>query len=713
MKIRNAHVTEQTDSFNRLLMIKPLHHLKLTLAPLHDNVKPILTINGKNLFNGSFDNGYLEFGKKKLLKPDSLKYRTTKWFPILASQGKSLVLSGTAHNRSTWQFKTSDGSIITDVGLAQKYKKVSDVLHDKTVSKVDIPENAVYARVYYSCLDEEDTELDHRLQIEYGKIPTSYQPFEEMAFDLPELNKNDSLVFENGIWSHMTKHGNHTIHINNAVIFTGFQLSVSPDTCRLTYSWADDEKNIIHTGIYGVRFNTKDSNPICERIEDAKNLHFNCVIGNSNATPYQNDFDSIYPWSDIKVCNVKILKNGKRKITYWGEEGFLLNGLNGNVMVEIPKFYCKREIIDDYEYLWISATEQKDFTLDPSFNTETGTVDHIYIGTYLSRIRSGRLISISNSYPLIRKSMHKLRDLIKNSKGFTECDLLSILTLQRLFLVETAVLDSQSIFTGNVYLPYLLKDKSTSYYAVKSELATNRIIVKDTNMTRRFREGDAVSILKQWKDYMNKSDRFQRIITSIRAHGNQTLEIAFTGNPIDIEKGETGITCLPCRNGETDKLPYATGSIEGASGHTSFKYRGIENLWGNVFIILDNAYVKNSKLYLKYATGKTVEISYSLPVQKVQLSAQQFGDPSNMIIKKMGYDDNNPLIMFPSEIGHGASTHSYYCDAWYNLAKENVTYLITYGGAWDNKGYAGIFNFRASLTEKRAISYNGSRIMLR
>lgn len=53
--------------------------------------------------------------------------------------------------------------------------------------------------------------------------------------------------------------------------------------------------------------------------------------------------------------------------------------------------------------------------------------------------------------------------------------------------------------------------------------------------------------------------------------------------------------------------------------------------------------------------------------------------------------------MFPSEIRNGAITSSYHCDAWYNLGKEDVTYVLTYGGAWDNKGYAGIFNLEQPL----------------
>ena len=231
-------------------------------------------------------------------------------------------------------------------------------------------------------------------------------------------------------------------------------------------------------------------------------------------------------------------------------------------------------------------------------------------------------------------------------------------------------------------------------------------------MTQKFRIGDAVSVLTSWSKFDN-TEEYQREITDINDVWNDTLEIKFTGKPVDIIERETGITCIPSINGETDRIPGVTGAVASDSGLASFKYRGIENLWGNVSILLDRAYVKDSELYIKYPNNKTVKLSYTLPVQNVQLSAKQFGNPNNMIVKKMGYDKNNPLIMFPAEIGNGALTSSYYCDSWYNLAEKDVKYILTYGGAWDNKGYAGVFNFRATFTKTDAIPFNGSRIMLR
>jgi hypothetical protein len=687
---------------------------KLSIRPIEsDGRNIILTVQNKNLYSGKYDNGYLVYGKQSFYSSKSMNYRTTKWFPVLAEQGKSLVLSGTAHNRATWQFMTADGKVMTGAGSFQKYKEVNDVYQDKTFSKIDIPKKAVAARVYFvSYKDDGADSLDNRMQIEYGKIPTYYERMKQRTYNLPSIKKGNVINLEDGKWTISGNDSSKDLDVKQLELKVGDILTLSKGTaCEVKVTWAVNTENV-NTGTYGVRWSINESNPVCERVGDAAKLHFNAAEGTTSLTPYQNDFDYIYPWSEIRVCAVKVLPDGGRKITYSTDEGFALDGSAGNIMVEIPKFYCKREIIDGYEYLWISPTRQEGFWLDPSFTVPEGEADSIYIGAYLSSIADNKLVSVSQAFPLIKRSLGKLRRFINNSDGFAECDLLSIMTVQRLYLVETAVLDSQAVFTGNVNMPYLLKDKRTSCYAIKSEKRANRIFLSKTNTTLKFHAGDAIAVLGYWNDYDNV-EAYQRVITEINDVGNGTLEIKFTGKPVDIIRHDTGITCIPSRNGETDLIPDITGSVSADSGQSSFKYRGIENLWGNVSILLNRAYVKNSRLYIEYPDNKTVEIDYTLPTQNVQLSSKVFGNPINMSVKRMGYDKNNPLIMFPSEIGGGALTSSYYCDAWYNLAEKDVNYTLTYGGAWDNKGYAGIFCFRATFTENDAIPYNGSRIMLR
>lgn len=322
---------------------------------------------------------------------------------------------------------------------------------------------------------------------------------------------------------------------------------------------------------------------------------------------------------------------------------------------------------------------------------------------------------ISDTFPALRKNMNEIRRMTAaiGHGMYSECDLLAVLTVQRLFLVEAANLDSQTVFEGVVHIPYIIKNKESSYYAINSKTESNTIVLRKSKVTKQFMKNDCVALLENWKDYKNTPDICQRTIIKIEDIDDETFEVTFSGVPMDIIEGQTGLTCLPRKNGDTDDLCYHSGKCDMPSGHASFKYRHIENFWGSLSILLENVTVCNNEMTIQYPDGTTKKLGYQLPAQDIILLPKNFGAPTQMCIKEMGYDKTQPLLMLPSVIGDGASTSTYYCDAWYNMAEEDVTYLVSYGGAWDNRGYAGIFDFRAGFNEEERIPFNGSRMMIR
>lgn len=82
---------------------------------------------------------------------------------------------------------------------------------------------------------------------------------------------------------------------------------------------------------FGVRF--EGSNPVGTRTGSAIGLTALVGVGDKIVL---NDFDSKFPWSHIRRCN---LSNDGQVVAYEGEPGYTADGTNGNVMVEIPKFY--------------------------------------------------------------------------------------------------------------------------------------------------------------------------------------------------------------------------------------------------------------------------------------------------------------------------------------------------------------------------------------
>ena len=119
-----------------------------------------------------------------------------------------------------------------------------------------------------------------------------------------------------------------------------------------------------NTKKYGVRRKiTNNSSSAWERVGDAVNLVANaCKNGNNDV---QNDFDSIYPWSDIISYNYNTTTH--QRVADYGDADFTFDGSNGIVLTEIPEFYYQRYKEVDatdgytYEYIWISEYALKGF----------------------------------------------------------------------------------------------------------------------------------------------------------------------------------------------------------------------------------------------------------------------------------------------------------------------------------------------------------------
>lgn len=480
-------------------------------------------------------------------------------------------------------------------------------------------------------------------------------------------------------------------------------------------------EKIIYTGSYGIRHRIADPVPICERTGAAAGLRFNYMLETEPAAPYDNDFDHIYPWAGMRRCAISY-QEGIRRVIYEGDAAYRTDGTAGEIMVEIPKHYVRRVVTSEYETIEISNEPAEGFVLDPSFLTREGEQEYIYVGAYFASEHIGgqgqlMLGSRSDAQVSMYRTGSEFLQLAEANPGFEEEDLCAALTLQRLFVVETAMLDSKSVFEGNIYMPYMISDKMSTYYSLDSAEQTNTIRLTDNSISRRFLPGNAVAIMNSWPDYDSPEyANRKRVVTGRRQRDDGSVEISFSGSPVNLTAHGTGISELPEYTGGPDRIAYHTGAGTESLpevGHDAFKYRGIENLWGGIWVVLQGCSVTDSVLTVEYPDKRTAKLNYALPVQNVELSSKCFGAPDEMCVKKMGYDEAHPLIALPSEIGNGASTCTWYCDAWYNQAEPGKKYIVTYGGAWDNMGYAGVFAFRASFRADQKITFNGARLMNR
>lgn len=224
---------------------------------------------------------------------------------------------------------------------------------------------------------------------------------------------------------------------------------------------------------------------------------------------------------------------------------------------------------------------------------------------------------------------------------------------------------------------------------------------------------------------LNSQKAFNANLTAEGYHqgglGNEVTSGTVTVN------GATAYSFVPC--GTTNSLGNGTGIIkythtntnaEGASTGTKVvnvpRYRGIENpfghVWKNVIDVVvagtDNS-VYICKDYTKFGTfeGGTNPTAEQLIAAGYELQDFKESTITGQYVKKLV--NNNQADLFPTVVGNGASTTTYYCDYhWTSATATPRTLLI--GGGSGNGSDAGLFALISGAVLDYSLASVGTRI---
>lgn len=415
--------------------------------------------------------------------------------------------------------------------------------------------------------------------------------------------------------------------------------------------------------LYGIKRKVNDNTSSAwERIEDSVGL---VAKATKNGEEVQNDFDNRYPWSEIISYNYNVEE--KKINAYYGDPTFKFDGSNGEVLTRIPEFYWKREIIDGYEYIYISDYAIAGFNKSEEFS----------VGRYDACIdEDGKLHSYSGYSPSTNKNITQHRDAAKLlSDEFCMIDYRYFM-LQLLYLVEYANYNSQSqLGNGIVSMRYTASDK-----AIIAGETTNTIVIATNDY---FKVGQQIAIGTTVDGVSICKDR---TITEIAEYSKDTTEgtaITFDGEPVNIAIGNIIHACAQ-KEGGCDSLGMKSGCLANDSQHAVI-YRGIENIFGNVFNWIDGLNIQEYQAYIcrnpeEYTSDK-FDGSY---IKLGYMNCQE----RDMYIKKLGFDEKNPDIALPIEIGGGAGSSSGMCDFYYSSEGNRVArvgggfYIGANAGLW-------------------------------
>lgn len=753
-------------SDNDISVKEPFYHvdsdkISFTIEPVVGFTKGMeLIFKGEDITPEGYDTGKVNGIRDELT--DDKGCRTTPWMEVDKSKG-SVILTGDM-NCAIWQFMNANGEItnIEDLYYEEDDEEVTDEegenvlcsigsieLTNRSYSKMEIPEDAVKCRVTYAdeSIDGRSFSDNRGIIMFYGKMLQGYSDSGASSCVLPDLTTGQSIVYDNGNWS-LYVNGSYMqdLDIDPPAIYDGAGIFMQGEICGKVIVNEKSERTVGNKDAeYGIEFSVNRGLSVGRRLGDAVGMHFDYCADNEMVGGSGNDFDLAYPWSEMKLCNIVDGEEGTR-IVYQGEAGYADDGSNGNVMVEIPRFYVKRIQNDDIEQIWISGTEHDGYVLDPVFIDNGEEKEYVYVGAYQGVVEDDILLSKSGVYPSVNLTYDDMRRMARsNGEGYRALGYNMYSALQKLFLVETGCLDSTSLMAGEQDLYYYsqVKDynnKNTAI-AIQSVQASNKIVVNDFYATQKFEEGGSVVFLNVsdgWealekaggpngtdKVEIKKRDEDEeeneieggacREITSVETDGGH-IEINFDGDPIDIRAGETVIASYPSRTGKTKDITYCTGYLVSNNGRHGFKYRNIENLYGSEMTMLGaDAYIKNGIFCFIDGYGEEQELNEYIPEQNMGLDGgiSEHNNTNDICIKKMSFDADNPTIMIPVE--YGASVYSYYGDYYYYKSSDDKKeYYLAVGDPMNAKRAGGLFEMRAIIdSEDFARYYCGGRIMFR
>lgn len=445
---------------------------------------------------------------------------------------------------------------------------------------------------------------------------------------------------------------------------------------------------------YGVRW-AGTSSTSCERLGDSVGLVANAYKGSTDTTVV-NDFDNIYPWSGMKRCNVN--ESGDI-LAYEGDPNFKLDGTNGDVMVEIPKFYYKRTKAGTIEEWWICGVKLPGYELHPLFMDDGKEMSKVFHSCYNASAYTDetdnkvKLRSASGDEPKTRTTMASFRTYARNKGSIWGMeDLTCISALQMLYLVEYANTNSQAMLgQGCSKLRYLANiTVATAAESTNSvTLASNPFLVG-----QRIEIGTSLG-----------SANVSTTARNVTAVSGTT--VTFDGDPITVAVGNIVWNVAPL-NGTSDIIGNKSGWVKGENnypdGKADVRYRGIEGFHGKNYRFIDGCNIKNRQTYYCGSMADYANLVYDGKYKAVGYTNAN-GDGW---VKSLGYDVNAPWVMMINAVG--GSSNTYIPDYYYQNTGER---LLLLGGYWYSGSAAGLFYAHCANAVSSSYLFYGAHLLIK
>ena len=456
--------------------------------------------------------------------------------------------------------------------------------------------------------------------------------------------------------------------------------------------------------IYSVSYDNSTMAHVGTREDDAVGMS---AAASTDTVKGANDFDAVPIFHSVRA-NGYVDESGEFVITALeGEPIFSLDGSNGDVWVLFKTCFFKVEMGSTVDRYSVSDEPHgAGWFPTPGAIRPDGTLrPFIAIAAYrMSLDANGLPVSVSGKSPQYGVS-HNNQITTMRKKGNQYCGQTSkdMFHLTTLMTIEYATRHEKSIVYGCLTYSY-------QYTPAVMETGVERIILT-ADQAANVIVGSCVSIgapnsLSSGNPYIDrnsagmssKANRVKVTKKETLSDGNVAVYVDNGGTVFDTTTGSftvdgtaynapTYITSMPWWTGSTDGVLGPTGSPGSlTSGKYDMRYRYVETVWGNQYVVLSDEVRMGDALYTcydctKFSTSLTddyEQVGYAL--EFTQLDKWSY-------VSKLGFDANHPSVIEATECAATSTTG--YCCGRYISSNTTSLFAVWAGCALSYSNYGG------------------------
>lgn len=441
---------------------------------------------------------------------------------------------------------------------------------------------------------------------------------------------------------------------------------------------ADDAKNyaaqvagiVTSQAIFGVNFSGSTS--AGTRVGAAKDFVF---TPGTDTSAGQNSFDAVYPWAGMRRCCCTLNADGTVKVNaYKGQPGYIEDGTNGEVLVEIPLFYVSG-MLDVAPS--ISMSMLPGYRAPRKFLNADGSLKQkCYVRAFPGSIGAdGKLHSIAGAVPTGSQNITQfLAAARKWGETYSVGTSADFEVLAYLMVIVYGTRHAQSKINGCVSLY-----GTNIAVAAATDNAASVVVAKSAGIE----PGMVISI---GTGDENETIAKRRIVTSVEAiDGDATnVKVNFGGNPVTTTTDHKVWRMMQSTGTANSVIATCGSPVSNTDGRHSFVFYGVENpLYGNQWRFECDWKLVDGVPY--WCNDPT---KYSWTSNDGYIALDTMAMPNEGWATALQQDDRAPNVQITKFVGGSSGT--YLADYFY--INKAGTRFARRGGTSSNGGGAGPFS---------------------